>query len=216
MLFKAELNKKVDVMRWYDARDNSCYIICTGTKIDPKQIFSKWLSDDDVSGREKLEIALNFIEENQSNYNAYTLVSFPYEDGIEKMKVKDLEGEIIRFQFNTSSYSSTVGSVAVQSISEGNSSDYGKVVLDMMQKQHDGIMMRMELMEQRLEQQEEEEEEEEEEAPVVTGKDRLMGAVAGIIEKPEFTETMFAMAGMAIGKLFKIEPTESKETQNEQ
>jgi hypothetical protein len=86
----------------------------------------------------------------------------------------------------------------------------------MMQKQHDGIMMRMELMEQRLEQQEEEEEEEEEEAPVVTGKDRLMGAVAGIIEKPEFTETMFAMAGMAIGKLFKIEPTESKETQNEQ
>jgi hypothetical protein len=57
---------KEDVLRWYDARDNSCFVMCTGVKMDAKQIFSKWTQEE--SGREKLETALEFIANNASRY----------------------------------------------------------------------------------------------------------------------------------------------------
>ena len=213
MLFKAEINNKADVLRWHDARENSCFVLCTGVKMDVKQIFSKWVSDDNVSGREKLETALEFIENNVNNYNVYTIVSFPYEDGIANMKLKDLEGETIRFQFHSSNYSSTsnIGAVSTVSASEGKANDYGRELLLMMQKQNESLMSRLEQMEYKLNQQEDEEEEEDEESEPITGKERLIGALAGIVERPEFTETMFGLIGMIASKFIPQNKVETNE-----
>jgi hypothetical protein len=194
MIFKAELNNKGDVLKWYEARENPCFVLCTGVKMDAKQIFSKWVQDED--GKEKLETALSFIENNSSNHNTYTIVSFPYENGIETMKLKDLEGETIRFQFHTSSYSSIQPLQTIEGTK--NNSDYGRELIGMIQRQNEAIMQRIEAMENKIEQEEEEDEETE---PIkFTGKERLMGALAGIVEHPEFTNTIFGIAGMALSK----------------
>ena len=130
------------------------------------------------------------------------------------MKLKDLEGETIRFQFHSSNYSSTanIGAVSTVSASEGKANDYGRELLVMMQKQNEALMFRLEQMEQKInEEQEEEEEEEEPEPEPVTGKERLIGALAGIVERPEFTETMFGLIGMIASKFMPQPKTESNE-----
>ena len=203
MIFKAELNNAGDVLKWYEARENPCFIICTGVKLDSRQIFSKWLQEE--SGREKLETALEFITNNINNYNTYTIVSFPYEEGIESIKIKDVEGEMIRFQFHTSySSSQTIGTLATTSLSESKANDYGRELLLMMQKQNELMMQKFESLQYQFEMQkqleEEEEEEEDEDPQQPTGKERLIGALAGIVEKPEFMETMFGLVGMALQK----------------
>ena len=217
MIFKPELNNKVDVLRWYDARENACFVICTGVKLDAKQIFSKWVSDDNINGREKLETALNFIESNGSNYNIYTIVSFPYYEGCENEKIKDVEGETIRFQFHTSTYSSnTLGAVATTTISENKPGDYGRELLLMMQKQNEALMQRIELMQNQLEQKQldddDDDDDDDDEPQQISGKERLMGALAGIVEKPEFTETVFGLVGMALNK-FLTPKDVSRETE---
>lgn len=195
MIFKPELSKKEQVLSWYDARENSCFVLCTGVKMDSKQIFSKWVSDDNIAGREKLEIALNFIVDNPNNFNTYTIVSFPYEEGIETSKLKDLEGETIRFQFNNSSYSTTtLGSIVTESTT---TKDYGRELLLMMKAQNDALQARLDAMQDRLD---EEEEQEEEDNFRISGKERLMGALAGIVERPEFTDTLMGIVGLVVNK----------------
>ena len=198
MIFKAELNNKEDVLRWYDARENSCYIVCTGVKLDTRQIFSKWTNEDNIAGKANLEISLDFIEKNTGNINTYTIVSFPYEEGIESIKLKDIEGETIRFQFNSSTYSS----VPIQSLgsivdTDKSSNEYGKQLILMMQRQNDALLQRIDILQERIEQEEEEEEEEEEEKQL-SGKDRVYGALAGLLEKPQFADTMFGGTGTGI------------------
>jgi hypothetical protein len=200
MIFKAELNNKEDVLKWYEARENPCFVLCTGVKMDSKQIFSKWVQESD--GREKLETALDFITNNQNNYNTYTIVSFPYEEGVESMKLKELEGETIRFQFHNSySSSQSIGAVATIETTGKNASDYGRELLAMMQQQNAALLQRMSMLEAKLEEEEEEDEEEEIEEPVkLSGKERLLGALAGIVENPSFQDSLIGIAGMAIAK----------------
>ena len=213
MLFKAELNNKEDVLRWYEARDNSCYFICTGVKLDAKQIFSKYTGEDGTIGTDKLRTSLEFIANNVSNSNTYTLVSFPYEESADNIKIKDIEGEMIRFQFNIAGYSQSLGAISTPSISEGSSNDYAKALLQMMQKQNEAMFNKFQELEmklnEKLNEEEDEEDEDDEEPQPLTGKERLMGALAGIVEKPEFTETMFGLVGMAINKF--LSPKETKE-----
>lgn len=215
MIFKPELNNKQDVLAWYDARENACFILCTGVKLDTRQIFSKWTDEDNIAGREKLEQALEFIEKNPGNYNTYTIVSFPYEEGIEKSKLKDIEGETIRFQFHSSNYSSsTIAAVAVPGSIEKSANDYGRELIVMMQKQNEAMMQRIEMLHTKIEELEQEEEEEEEPP---TGKELLMGAIAGIVEKPEFTETMFGLIGMVLNKFIPVSnPSQQNEYNNGQ
>jgi len=200
MIFKAELNNKEDVLKWYEARENPCFVLCTGVKMDSKQIFSKWVQESD--GREKLETALDFITNNPNNYNTYTIVSFPYEEGVESMKLKELEGETIRFQFHNSySSSQSIGAVATIETTAKNPSDYGRELLAMMQQQNAALLQRMAMLEAKLEEEEEEDEEEEIEEPAkLTGKERLLGALAGIVENPSFQDSLIGIAGMAIAK----------------
>ena len=209
MLFKAEITNKEDLLKWYQARENSCYIICSGTRIDGKQIRDKYLGSDGILGLEKLDSSINFLSQTT---NPYIICSFSYFEGVENVKIKDIEGEMIIFQFNLASYSTSVGAVSVPSVSESNSNDYGKALLQMMQKQNEAMLIKMQELEFKLHQRLEEEEEEEEETTPITGKDRLMGALAGIVEKPEFTETIFGIVGMAFNKF--LSPKEN--TQHEQ
>jgi hypothetical protein len=189
MLFKPELNNETDVLRWYDARENPCYVLCTGVKLDARQIMSKWVNDDNIAGKEKLLEALNFITNNSSNINVYTLVSFPYTEGIENEKLKDVEGETIRFQFHSSNYSSyTLGNTPT--VISDNKSDYAKELLLMMKQQNAELLQRIQAIEDRRLLEEEEDDEDETKEPL-TGKERLLGALAGIVERPEFTETIF-------------------------
>jgi len=215
MLFKPELNNENDVLRWYDARENPCYVLCTGVKLDARQIMSKWVNDDNIAGKEKLLEALNFITNNPSNINVYTLVSFPYNEGIENEKLKDLEGETIRFQFHTSNYSTnTLGNVSTSVISE-NKSDYAKELLLMMRQQNEALLQRIEAIEQKrqmeIEMEVEDDEDDTPEPP--TGKERLLGALAGIVERPEFTETIFGVVGMVLNKFMTPTQTNSNEQQ---
>jgi len=202
-MYKAELNNKSDVLKWYEARDNSCYIVCTGLKMDSKQIFSKWINDDHIIGNNKLDEALSFIENNNSNCNTYTIMSFPYDGNITDIKLKDLEGEVIRFQFHLpGSYSSnnTLGSVST--IVERPGNDYAKEMLAMMRQQNDQLLAKLEALEQKrlLQEQIEDEEDEEDEIITPTPKDRLMGALAGIVENPAFSDTILGLVGMAVSK----------------
>jgi hypothetical protein len=212
MLFKAEITNKEDLLKWYQARENSCYIICSGTRIDGKQIRDKYLGSDGIIGLEKLNSSVDFLSQTT---NPYIICSFNYFEGVETVKIKDIEGEMIIFQFNIASYSNSVGAVAIPSIAENNSNDYGKVLLQMMQKQNEAMFAKMQEFEyklqERLQIEEEDDEDDEDEEPApLTGKERLMGALAGIIEKPEFTETMFGLVGMAFNKF--LAPKEN--TQN--
>jgi hypothetical protein len=214
MTFSAELGNKEEVLNWYDTRDNSCYIICTGVKIDGKTIFSKWVSDDNIAGSDKLKIALEFIEKNLNNYNVYTIISFPYYEGAENEKIKEIEGETIRFKFHNSyTQNNNIGAVSVPSVSESQNNYFGKELILMMQKQNDILMQRIDSLQMQMQQKEEEEEDEDEDEEIepLTGKERLIGALATIVEKPEFTDTMFGLIGMVVNKFIP-----DKTTSNEQ
>ena len=204
MLFKPELNNQDDVLKWYEARENPCYVLCTGVKLDAKQIISKWTNEDNISGKDKLYEALDFITKNPSNTNVYTLVSFPYHEGIENEKLKDLEGETIRFQFHTSGYSTTTLGNVAQNVISDSKSDYAKELLLMMRQQNEALLQRIEAIERKrqleIEMETEEDDDDDDQPKTISGKERLLGALAGIVERPEFTETIFGVVGMVLNK----------------
>ena len=163
MIFKPELGNKSQVLSWYDTRENPCYIVFTGVKVDVRNIFSRWTNDESDQGREKLEQALTFIEENSGNSNTYTIISFPFEEGNENIKVKDIEGESIRFQFNNSLYSQSIGTIPVkESITVTNGDgNYAKELMIMMQRQNEMVLQQLQSFEIRLQEMDDDDEEEE-------------------------------------------------------
>lgn len=200
MLFKPELGNKEDVLKWYDTRGNNCYLLFTGVKCDARQLLSKHLKDE--NGTENLETVLSFISNNNSNTNVYTIISVPYFDGIETKRVGDLEGETIRFQFNNSYYSSggkeTFTKEIINNVQSGN--DGYKVMVEMLHKQNQQLMERLDNMQQKLLEREEDEEEEDEEPEELTGKEKLMGAIGGLIEKPQVADLIGAIGAVLIQK----------------
>jgi hypothetical protein len=86
----------------------------------------------------------------------------------------------------------------------------------MMQKQNEALMQRIELMQNQLEQKQldddDDDDDDDDEPQQISGKERLMGALAGIVEKPEFTETVFGLVGMALNK-FLTPKDVSRETE---
>lgn len=212
MIFKPELNNQEQVLAWYESRDNACFIIFTGVKCDSKAMFSKWINEDGIEGKDRLLQSLKFITDNVGNSNTYTILSFPYEEGCESWKVKDIEGETIRFQFHVSGYSvSTIGNAP--QIIESKDNAFATQLFTMMQKQNELIMTRFEQIELKIQEQEgdEDDDDDDDDAPIVpTGKERLMGALAGIVENPAFAETVLTIGATLIGKLF-----DNKKTNND-
>jgi hypothetical protein len=202
MIFKNELTTADQVKRWYENREGvCCFMIFTGVRVDPKQIFSKFVGADSSAGMDKLGTTLDFITENVSNSNTYTIIAFPYEEGIENIKVKDVEGETIRFQLNPSYYSKQNDTIAGITINnppvakDGN--DYATYALNLLKEQNSALMGRLELLQQKEMYLEEEEEEEDEEPEPPTPTQRIMGALAGLIEKPQFQDVVIG-AGMGL------------------
>lgn len=214
MIFKPELGNKEDVLKWYTTRGNHCYLLFTGVKCDARQLLSKHLIDED--GTENLETVLSFISQNNSNTNVYTIISVPYFEGIENKRIGDLEGETIRFQFNTSTYSNngqTITKEIFKDVSAGN--EGYKAMVEMLSRQNQDLMNKLENMQNSLlEMQEQDEDEDEDNQPPLSAKDRLMGAVAGIIEKPQFGDMLLGVVGMALQKFMPQQPP-PQEPQNE-
>ena len=205
MVFKPELFTQEQVLAWYDSRENSCFIVFTGVRCDSKSIFSKWINEDGHEGRERLSQSTKFIQDNASNSNTYTVLSFPYEEGCESWKVKDIEGEIIRFQFHQSPYS--IGNVQPQIIESKTQDGFARDLFIMMQKQNDMVFARFEQLEARLQNDDDDDDDDNDNdiplpPPLPSGKERLMGALAGIVENPAFAETILTVGAALIGKLF--------------
>jgi len=217
MLFKPELTTKDQVMAWYRSRDNSCFVIFTGVRCDPKLVFAKHLAEED--GGAKLETVLNFIVENGQNTNTYTIISVPYEEGIEAFKIKDMEGETIRFQFNTSLYQAQKENNQVSITNmfpENEKIDHAKFAINFLQQQNAELMQNIRTLQEQILQQQNNDpfEEEPEEPEEPTAKERILGTLAGLIEKPAVQEGLASAIG-AIGVLIAAKFSKNNDRGNE-
>ena len=207
MIYKPELKRKEDVERWYKSReaDSPCFLIFVGVKADPKQIFAKYWGDDSSAGLVKLNEALSFIDEN--TINTYTIICVPYDDTIAELKVRDIEGETIRFQLNESFYSKNK-EVFDKNVSIVNNlppgekeNSHANYAIQLLERQNAELMARLNELQQHITNRFDDDDEEDMEPEPPSTRDRLMGALAGLLEKPQTAEVLGGLGSLLIQKL---------------
>lgn len=190
--FKPELKDKRSVIAYYDLCNNPKYQIFVGTTTNRENLVINWLDDDNgESGKEQLMMWLNMIEETPSNTNVYTFQSV--QNVIEKTKngntYKECTGLTQRFQLHEATFS-----IAPKETNESlipTNSVYIEKMLFLMEKQNSELKERLLLLESQNDDDDDDDVFDNDDVVVEKEKspqDRILGALAGIIERPQFID----------------------------
>jgi len=222
---KAELYTKEAVLNYYTASPYTMYRVYVGYVPTRTGCRYEYLDSDKNEGEGRLSDALDAIENNKMNSNVYCLELIK-EIETRQAKSKEISKEIaavcIAFQINlpngvNSMEKTNVGSVPVNIYTPNTPAtnmDFSERLFAMMQKQNELIQDRLDQLETQINEQkqigniDEDPEENTEEDPTPaekSGADKVLGALAGILERDEVKS---AAAAIIMGLASKFLPKE--------